>query len=101
MKTAIKGVEKASLTVKLLGKLLASGGNSNDELTDQSVDIKFTIGFLDTLNIGAVLVDESGQISGFNNSFVAISGKEELSGKTNHKSKDTITNKISKIYKHS
>ncbi len=83
MKSAIKAIAKATLAVNLIEKTYISSSitkNEQDAPSEQAIDIKFTIGFLDTLKIGALLVNENGQISGFNNSFLFLSGAEKIDG---------------------
>jgi len=66
-------VARARLALRLITQLTRSAPPSGDR-TDPEVDVKFTVGFLDNLGIGALLIDPDGQIVGYNPALVAMLG---------------------------
>ena len=64
-----------SYAVKLMAGAMSAGGD------DQAAcDIKFTIGYLDSLGIGGLLIQADGQISGYNATLLKLIDREELEG---------------------
>ena len=66
-------VTRVRLALRLITMLTRSAPPSGDR-TDPEVDVKFTVGFLDNLGIGALLIDPDGQTVGYNPALVAMLG---------------------------
>ncbi|MDH4155679.1 MAG: PAS domain-containing protein [candidate division Zixibacteria bacterium] len=62
-------------TVRLMTGTMTAGGD------DQAAcDVKFTIGYLDSLGIGGLLIQADGQISGYNATLLKLVDREEIEG---------------------
>ncbi|MBD3331208.1 PAS domain-containing protein, partial [candidate division GN15 bacterium] len=59
-----QGTERARLLLSLLQRIRAS--RESEEIGNIDDSIKFTIGFLDSLEVGALLTERTGKILGFN-----------------------------------
>lgn len=59
---------------------LALAVNREEPASDGSLNVRFTIGFLDSLHIGAVLTSCTGDITGYNPTFVRQFGIDEIDG---------------------
>ncbi len=78
-RTAAAGAaQQLDLGLNLIEKLIISDGASG--IDDQNVDVKFTVGFLDSLGIGAALIGSDGQIAGYNPSYMSLMDVDSLSG---------------------
>lgn len=64
-------IERARLAEQLLTQLFNSAPASHED-GDPGIDMKFTIGFLSTLGIGALVTDSEGAIVGYNPALVEI-----------------------------
>jgi len=72
------GIKKICLGISLLQRIILDKEAENQP--DSSFDIRFVIGFLDSLNIPAFLLDSGGQITGYNPGMLKYFKEEELSG---------------------
>lgn len=79
MNLVAEAIQRAELGIALFVRLTGNSGNVSDD-SDSSLDVKFTIGFLDSLDIGAVLTDRGGKITGYNPAFVRQIGEEDVDG---------------------
>ncbi|MDF1544864.1 MAG: PAS domain-containing protein [bacterium] len=70
--------KKLEIGLNLIERLIHAEKSSASD--DQNVDVKFTVGFLDSLGIGAALIGEEGQIAGYNPSCMSLLETESLSG---------------------
>ncbi len=64
MEKADEAVARADVAIQLATRIADQSETINDD--DPDVDVKFTVGFLDTLNIGAMVTSETGDIVGYN-----------------------------------
>lgn len=72
-----ESITRARLGLAAGTKMISSAQASADS---GNFDIQFTIGFLDSLGIGGLLIQSDGQVIGYNNSFRAMVGVSELEG---------------------
>ncbi|HOP07371.1 MAG TPA: PAS domain-containing sensor histidine kinase [candidate division Zixibacteria bacterium] len=72
---ACQAIGRINLGLELVARLFAS---DDDRDGDPAVDIKFTIGFLESLGIGAVLTQRDGAVVGYNSSAARLAGSDEL-----------------------
>lgn len=72
-----ESITRARLGLSSGMKLFTSAQTSADS---GDFDIQFTIGFLDSLGIGGLLIQSDGQVIGYNNSLRAMIGVSELEG---------------------
>lgn len=82
-------VDRARLAVKLWRHEVAAG-KTHAGNADPGLDIKFTVGFLDQLGVGAALIDASGTVIGYNRVLTELVATEEP-GDDYHRLADTIT----------
>ena len=66
MAKADEAISRAEVALRIAGRMADKGESINGE--DSEVDVKFTVGFLDTLHMGAILTSETGGIIGYNSS---------------------------------
>lgn len=78
-----EAIQRAELALTLYMKLAGSPKTASDE-GDSSIDMNFTIGFLDSLGVGAVLTDRGGKITGFNPAFLRLIGEDDVDGDYRH-----------------
>ncbi len=64
-------LEKAQMGIGLARRILADTGSASSA----AIDIKFTVGFLDHLGIGALLTQADGGIIGYNRALVTLLGE--------------------------
>ncbi len=69
----VQAIARTRQALRLVTRLSPSAPPPSDHL-DPEVDVKFTVGFLDHLGIGALLIDPSGQTVGYNSALVAMLG---------------------------
>ena len=72
-------VQNLRLAVGLIMRIFNSG-TGNDNSVDCSFDIRFTIGFLESLSIPAFLINKDGNLIGYNPSMLEYFGKTYLDG---------------------
>ena len=69
--SAREGVDRARLAMSLSDRFFGAQPTDDYE-SDYAVDVKFTIGFLDNLGIGAFLTDDGGNVVGYNRSLLQL-----------------------------
>lgn len=79
VKKVVRFIEDTTLALDLISKISNEKVVINDAV-DTMPDIKFTIGFLDSLNIGALLTNEKGDIAGYNPNFISLLNNNEIQG---------------------
>ncbi len=79
VKEVAKFIEDTTLALDLISKISKEKIINNDSV-DTLPDIKFTIGFLDSLNIGALLTNEKGDLAGYNPNFISLFNDNEIQG---------------------
>ncbi len=72
-------IENARLALNLIGRL-SNLGESDAGDQRGACDIKFTVGFLDSLGIAAFLIDREGAVIGYNPSTLRIFDEHQLEG---------------------
>jgi PAS domain S-box-containing protein len=76
---AAASIKKAEMALKLFTRL-AQPPPEPQQQDNLSPDVKFTVGFLDSLGIGACLTRDNGDIAGYNPTFVRQVNDEQLNG---------------------
>ncbi|RKX17410.1 MAG: hypothetical protein DRP35_10955, partial [Candidatus Zixiibacteriota bacterium] len=74
-----KSIDDTTFALDIISKISKEKIVSNDSV-ETMPDIKFTIGFLDSLSIGALLTNEKGDIAGYNPSFISLFNGNEIQG---------------------
>lgn len=74
-----ENVDRVKLTILLLERLYARQV-LNESKQEENVDIRFVVGLLDSMEIGAVLTDYNGEIVGFNGHLKNLLGWPEVTG---------------------
>ncbi len=69
----------ARAAISLGAKMIRSSGGA-ESASDLMCDIKFTVGFLDSLRIGAFLTDHEGAVIGYNPTTLTIFNETQLEG---------------------
>ncbi|UCE25829.1 MAG: PAS domain-containing protein [Candidatus Zixiibacteriota bacterium] len=72
-------IENARLALNLVGRLSNPGESASGD-SKAAGDIKFTVGFLDSLSIAAFLIDREGVVIGYNPSALRIFDERQLEG---------------------
>jgi PAS domain-containing protein len=75
---AQESIAAAKLVIRLVSYLRDARSSDREEEDDDSFDIRFTIGFLDSLGIAAFLNDSDGTIVGYNPSMLKFASRESL-----------------------
>lgn len=73
-----EGIKKITMGVNLLQRIILD--REAGAPSESSFDIRFVIGFLDSLNVPAFLLDSGGQIAGYNPGMLKYFKEEELNG---------------------
>lgn len=69
----------ARKSLELAARMIASGPPTSD-VTGDGNEVRFTIGFLDSLNIAAFLADSDGSVIGYNPAALGIFSEKQLEG---------------------
>ncbi len=75
---AQESIAATKLALRLVSYLTSARLGVSDDEEDDTFDIRFTIGFLDSLGIAAFLNDSEGTIVGFNPSMLHFASREAL-----------------------
>ena len=78
----IDPVERLESGLALINRLASACENT--AVNDQNVDVKFTVGFLDSIGIGAALISYEGQVIGYNPAFADLMAIDSFTGDVNH-----------------
>jgi PAS domain-containing protein len=74
-----ENVDRVKLSILLLERLY-SGPLGKEITQEENIDIRFIVGLLDSMDIGAVLTDYNGDIVGFNGRIKDLLGWTEVTG---------------------
>jgi len=74
-----ESVEQARAGIMMIEKLMQTTGIRGDD-ANESFDVKFTVGFLDSLDIGSLLIQTDGQIVGYNSALLKLIDKDDIEG---------------------